>query len=232
MKTNIFIIIILIAAAIALELYPAVKESRVFVPEEIYAGKECGCECIANSRPWYSVLNYWFWLWFLTVPLIMFSVTPQSPQWQRIIRTLGAVLLCYGAMNLAIHLTWDIRNGPFIVNANSGVPWQKSWDIPGCANIADGASMVFTLMFGWLYAIIYTGWWEMAWHFYHRRHTRLVDESFKRDIFSTIVALVSKSFTILGLLFVGLTFIAFLTAWALEKTGLMPMLKSFLVQFN
>lgn len=220
MKINIFIIIILITAVVALELHPAVKESRVFVPEEIYAGKECGCECIANSRPWYSVLNYWFCLWFLAVPLIMFSVTPQSPQWQRIIRTLGAVLLCYGAMNLALHLMWDIRNGPFSVNNN--YPWQKSWDDPGtkCANIADGASIVFTAFFGWIYAAIYTGWWEILWYHYHKRKTRLLTDDFKRDWISKAVAVISKYITLFMLLAIILIPFALAGLYALQKLGM------------
>jgi hypothetical protein len=36
----------------------------------------------------------------------------------------------------------------------------KTWDDPEvkCANIADGASIVFTALFGWIYAMIYSGW--------------------------------------------------------------------------
>lgn len=232
MKRTFFIIVLLLIVVGAFEFYPAVRHFRQVVPEEVYVGKTCDCQCIADSRPWYSVLNYWFWLWFLTVPLVVFSVKPQSPQWQRITRTLVAILFCYGVMNLAIHLMRDIRNKPFTVDSNPNTPWQKSWDMPDCANIGDGANLIFTLMFGWLYAIIYTGWWEVAWHLYHKQHTRLIDTSFKRDILSALVVLISKSLTVLGLLFAGLIFIAFSVAWALEKTSLLPVLKSFFVQLN
>lgn len=57
--------------------------------------------------------------------------------------------------------------------------------------MADGASLVFTAFFGWTYATIYTGWWEMIWYQYHKRRTGFINEDFKRDIFTKIVVLIS-----------------------------------------
>ena len=100
-------------------------------------------------------------------------------------------------MNLALHLMWDIRNGPFIVSSDPDFPDQKTWDMPECANIADGASLVFTLLFGWIYATVYTGWWEIIWHQYHKRKTQFIDKNFKKDWISIIAVWVSVAITTL-----------------------------------
>lgn len=196
MKKSIFIIGLLLAAIAVFEFYPAVKYWRVAVPEDVYVGKSCDCNCILESRPWYSRFNYWFWLWVIATPVIVFSVRPAAPKWQHTLRTLVAIAFCYGVMNLALHLMWDIRNSPFVVSSDPNFPDQKTWDIPKCANIADGASLVFTLLFGWIYATIYTGWWEALWYQHHKRRTRLLDNEFKRDWISRLVVWVSATITI------------------------------------
>jgi hypothetical protein len=78
MKKSIFIIGLLLIAVGIFEFHPAVERGRIFVPQDIYVGKDCGCDCIANSRPWYSTFNYWQWLWILSVPVIVFSVKPNA----------------------------------------------------------------------------------------------------------------------------------------------------------
>jgi len=154
------------------ELHPAIKLDRIIVPEEIYVGQSCDCRCILQSRPWYSRINHWFWLWVIATPLFVFSVKPTAPKWQQALRTLIGIGFCYFVMNFAIHLSWDIRNGPFIVHPDPDFPWQKSWDIPNCTNIADGASIAFTSIFGWIYASIYYGIWYLVWLGLHMRKAR------------------------------------------------------------
>jgi hypothetical protein len=213
MKRSLFIIGLLLIAVAVFEFHPAVKYWRVVVPEDVYVGKTCDCDCIMESRPWYSRLNYWFWLWIIATPVIVFSVKPATPRWQRTIRTVVAIGFCYGIMNLALHLMWDIRNGPFSVY--SDYPWQKSWDDPGtkCANIADGASIIFTAFFGWIYAIIYTGWCEILWYRYHKRRTKLLTDDFKRDWISRIVVWISAIITTIIILAV----ISLVVALVFEK---------------
>lgn len=228
MKKSIFIIGLLLIAIGVFEFHPAVEFSRAVVPEEVYVGKDCDCGCIMGSRPWYSRFNYWFWLWVIAMPVIVFSVKPTTPRWQRAMRTVVAIGFCYGIMNLALHLMWDIRNGPFwVVGA---YPWQKSWDDPGtkCANIADGASLVFTLLFGWIYASIYTGWWEMIWYQYHKRRTGLIGENFKRDILTRIVVFISRLVAKLILFVVIALPFAVAGYYILGWLGLLEQLQSFL----
>lgn len=220
MKRSLFILGLLLIAVGIFEFYPAVKYWRVVVPEDVYIGKSCDCDCIMESRPWYSRFNYWFWLWVIATPVIVFSVKPATPRWQRTIRTFVAIGFCYGVMNLALHLMWDIRNGSFSVY--SDYPWQKSWDDPGtkCANIADGASLVFTAFLGWIYAAIYTGWWEILWYQYHKRKTNLLANDFKRDWISKSVAVISKYIALFAFLAIILIPFALAGLYALQKLGM------------
>jgi hypothetical protein len=192
-KILLFAVFALIAAcAISVfSFYPVIEQGRYIVPEHIYVGQKCDCDCILNNRPWYSQFNYWFWLWIIATPIIVFSVTPQSSRGLRAVRTLLAIIVCYSVMNLALHLMWNIRNGPFVVRSN--YPWQASWDNPGvqCIGTGIGANLVFTIFFGWIFAVIYTGWCDIAWYQYHKRQTGLLDSNFKRDAVSTISAIVS-----------------------------------------
>jgi hypothetical protein len=205
MKNAAILIFLILLGAVTFELLPGIERARIVVPEEIYVDKDCGCDCVLQSRPWYSRFNYWLWISVLAVPIFVFSVKPSAPKWQRAVRSLIAIAFCYGAINMAVHLMWDIRNGPFWVV--DGYPWQKSWDDLGtkCANFGDGASIVFALMFGWLYATIYTGWWEMIWFQYHRRKTKLIGDEFKRDWFNKIVVGISVTIPALIILIVFVT---------------------------
>ena len=168
MKNTAILIFLMLFGVAAFELLSAIELARIIVPEEIYVGKDCGCNCILQSRPWYSTFNYWFWLWILSVPIFIFSIKPEAHKWKKIATLLIAIAFCYGVMNLALHLMWDIRNGPFIVNSDPTFPDQKTWDIPGCANIADGASLVFAPYFGWIPASLYVGTWLLIHAFFKR----------------------------------------------------------------
>jgi hypothetical protein len=96
------------------EFYPAVRYFRLVIPEDVYVGKACNCQCIAASRPWYSTFNYWYWLCIVIVPLLIFSIPPNASKLQKLTIVFISAGLCYLFMNLAVHLFWDIRNGPFI----------------------------------------------------------------------------------------------------------------------
>lgn len=155
-KRILFMIGLLLMAVGIFEFYPAVRYFRLVIPEDVYVGKACNCQCIAASRPWYSTFNYWYWLCIVIVPLLIFSIPPNASKLQKLTIVFISAGLCYLFMNLAVHLFWDIRNGPFIASPNPNFPWQKTWDME-CANIGDGASLVFTLIFGWILASLYAG---------------------------------------------------------------------------
>lgn len=220
LRKNLIIIGLMLIAVAVFELHPAVKYWRMVVHENVYVGKTCNCDCIAESRPWYSRFNYWFWLWIIATPLIVFSVKPATPRWQRALRTVIAIGFCYVAMNFALNLMWDIGNGPFVVSSDPNFPWQKTWDIPDCANVADGASIVFMVFFGWIYAVIYTGLWEMLWYRYHKRKTKLLEKEFRRDWISKIAAVIAKYITLLILLVIVLIPFALIGIYSLQMLGI------------
>lgn len=156
MKKNFLMIVLLLAVAAVFEFLPAIKQGRYVIPEDVYVQKTCNCQCIASSRPWYSTFNYWHWLWIAIVPVLIFSIKPDAARVQKATVVLVSIGLCYLLMNLSVHLFWDIRNGPFVVSPDPTFPSQKTWDMQ-CADIGDGASLTFALLFGWIPAGLYTG---------------------------------------------------------------------------
>ncbi len=149
---------VLLLAISAFELHPAVGQGRAIIPEDVYTGKTCDCLCILASRPWYSSFNYWFWTFFMMAPLCAFFLPPQATKRQKILTAVSCFCISYLFFNLSVHLSWDIRNAPFVVSSNLGIADQKTWDME-CANIADGASMVFAMFLGWIPTAIYTCFW-------------------------------------------------------------------------
>lgn len=156
MKKSLLFLLLLLAAAAVFELLPAVRQARTIIPEDVYAGKSCDCQCVTASRPWYGTFNSWFWLWIAAAPLLMFPLRPDAPVFQKAVAVFASIGLCYLLMTLSLHLFWDIRNGPFVASPDPDVPWQKTWDMP-CADIGDSASLSFVLLFGWIPAALYTG---------------------------------------------------------------------------
>ncbi len=166
------------AVGIALfELLPMVEYYRFNVQEGIILTDNCGCSCVSSMRPWYSTYNYWFWFWVMLVPVLVFSVGSDAKTRHQIFRTVLAVCLCYWAMDLAQQLMWDIRNGIF-----SDKILPNSFVVE-CVNSADGASLLYTRIFGWLYAIVYTGFWLMMWRKYHEKRTKLIKQKYQWDKF-------------------------------------------------
>jgi hypothetical protein len=215
-------IILAIAAIIAVfELLPAVEYARWHIPTNITDNKACGCTCILNSRPWYSTFNYWFWLWFAGIPLTIFQIKPSHGILKKSVIVITAIATCYIIMNLAIHLMWDIRSAPFTVSSSPNVPDQVTWDMVECANTSDGASLAFTLLFGWLYATIYTGWWLIAWKRYHIKYTKTITDDYEYDILSKIVVGISVVLPLIPITYTAFILFGGLVAWILDILGLL-----------
>jgi len=123
---------------------------------------------VCSSGRWY----YWFWLLIILVPLIVFSVKPQSNLWLRIGRLALAAALCYGLMFATV-----------------GWEYSKEWEavyayhekFPHCTDheCADeppititGSLIVFVIVLGWIPAAGYTGVWELIWRLYYRNYIR------------------------------------------------------------
>ena len=50
MRNTATLIFLMLFGIAAFELLPAIELARIVVPEEIYVGKDCGCDCILQSR--------------------------------------------------------------------------------------------------------------------------------------------------------------------------------------
>jgi succinate dehydrogenase hydrophobic anchor subunit len=110
-------------------------------------------------------MNYWFWIYILLVPSLIFAATPKSSEKWRFIRLVGIIAITYLLINLAVNLKWDLRIDA--VNSNSNATLE---DLEYAT--ADGANLIFTMLFGWIFAIVYVGWWELLWRVIHRREIR------------------------------------------------------------
>jgi hypothetical protein len=149
---------LLVLAGIA-ELFPFVEKARSAVPAEVYKGGSlCTCYCISESRPWYGTLNYWLWLGVFCVPGLVLST---GVRWCWEHKLLSYILItgaCFLSMVLAITLYWEILNAPF-----SGLDYSLTGDM-ACGDMADNASKIFVVIFGWIPAFLYVGyWWLLRW---------------------------------------------------------------------
>ncbi|MCP4393336.1 MAG: hypothetical protein GY804_03570 [Alphaproteobacteria bacterium] len=224
MKKSIIItsIILTIAAIVAVfELHPAVKDARWYVSPENKVSKTCDCECILDGVPWYGSFNYWFWLWFVGVPAILFQIKPTYSNKRKGITVVSTIAICYVLMNLALHLMWDISNAPF-----RGDPDGLDGFMQKCANTSDGASLVFTLFFGWIYATIYTGWWLIAWKHYHLKYSKTIIPDYKYDKMSSIAVNTSVILPLIPTIYIAFISFGFLISWILEKLGLLETIKT------
>lgn len=180
-----------------LEFIPAIAYYRVYIPDEIALDMTCDCQCLLDTRPWFATLNYWLWLWILATPVMMFSVTPSNPKWQRIMRTLVTFLFGYVMAHLSLHLMHEIQSAPFIANFDPAIPEERaSWD-RRCANISDGASIVFMFVLGWFYSLSYTGMWLTAWHYFYKTKSKKMETNYKLDRFHKIFMVTSIIITVL-----------------------------------
>ncbi len=209
MKKSIFIIGLLLIAVGVFEFHPAVKEAQSYVSLENYENAQTPCQELLAERPWYGTLNYWFFAWLAFVPVLIFSVSPESPAWIRVGRVIIAAGICYALMNLAVHLQWDIRNAPFKEDPFNPDP-LNGWRMD-CANYAgDGFSYVTAIMSAWIPACIYTGLCLLIWRFYHRRFSKERMENYSSDLITRILFWGLKIYAVIFLLYL-ISLITFIT---------------------
>ncbi len=125
-------------------------------------------------------MNFWFWLLIILVPLIVFSVKPQANLWLRCGRLALAILVGYVLANAALHWSraqeWEAYEACQSQFPDGGI--QHHEECPEI-NIADGASNIFYLFFGWVPAAAYAGFFELIWRRQHRDTIRALSETFK-----------------------------------------------------
>lgn len=166
------------------ELLPVVKEARRYVSAENLENFKLSCQAILFDRPWYGKVNVWFFAWIILTPALVFSIHPNAPAWLRGGRVIFATLACYGLINLAVHLQWNIRNGPF--GWDSYTPKVYRMD---CVNIADGFSLTFALIMAWIPACVYACLCASFWFLYHRFFSGRITAGYKSDIITRILSM-------------------------------------------
>jgi hypothetical protein len=147
--------VLLLIAIPFFEFLPIVEKARSFIPPEVYSGKSaCGCDCISGSRPWYGQFNYWLWLWLFAAPAMVFYTNVRWHRGLKLFSFLVTVGLIHLFIALSTFLHWDIRNAPF-----RGIDFPQAGSVE-CSDITDGARLTGAVLFGWIYALIYIGFWS------------------------------------------------------------------------
>jgi hypothetical protein len=208
---SLFVVFLLLAIVIAFEFLPSVKEARQYVSGENFENFKLSCKAILSDRPWYGRTNHWFFTWIILTPALVFSVSPSASSWMRGGRVIFIALVCYALMNLAVNFQWDIRNAPFRGHSYP-LGTENEYRID-CDNVADGFSLVFSLLFAWIPACAYTGICLYFWHLYHRRFSKEITVSYKRDIVSSILYIGLK-------VYFGITML-FIVAMVAHKAGML-----------
>jgi hypothetical protein len=99
----------------------------------------------------------------ISTPVISFSVQPDAPAWQRILRTVLIIALSYAVIILAGYMETDARNAPFFDGFDSSDATTRDRFKIYCLDVGADTNYVFASIFGWLPALIYAGWWEIIW---------------------------------------------------------------------
>ena len=125
-------------------------------------------------------MNFWFWLFIFLIPFIVFSVKPEASPRLRVARLLLAVAIGYVLANVTLY--WEGEQ-----EWETYTACQRQFDDGDTKhhqecpeiNIADGARTIFFVVFGWIPAAAYAGFWELIWRRRHRHTLRAMGTAFK-----------------------------------------------------
>lgn len=125
-------------------------------------------------------MNYWFWLLIILIPVIVFCVKPEASMWRRMARLLLAIAIGYVLANVALHWgrsqDWKAYQACQSQFEDGDIRHHR--ECPEI-DIGDGASNAFYLLFGWIPAAAYVGFWELIWRRRYRHTIRAMCKTFK-----------------------------------------------------
>lgn len=176
--------------AVIFEWLPTIKEARSYISPENFDNHGISCHALLQARAWYGKVNQWFWAWIILTPAIIFSISPHASASTRGGILNVATVVCYGLMNAAVYLEWDIRNAPFSVYRSD------------CANVGDGLSRMLALFLGWIPALCYVWGCSYVWILYHRMFSKQIMESYSRDAVTCIFSVAVKVYTAVTVVFI------------------------------
>jgi hypothetical protein len=124
--------------------------------------------------------NIWPYLFFIALPIITFTLRPDSPARAHIFRIMIAVFLGYIFINASLHtsynITWDTYRECQNQFPDGAIQHHKEC---GERNVAGGASFLFMMVLGWAPAMVYLGMWELIWRYRHRNQLQTMNKKFK-----------------------------------------------------
>lgn len=139
--------------------------------------------------------NIWPWIFFISLPLFIFSVKPDSKASWRFWRIVLAIGIGYILINLSLHthraIQWNAYEQCRSESKNRIDSIEMHEECKHHINIADGASNVFFLFLGWIPAAAYLGFWELIWRVKYRHFIREMKGNFKGKWFSTLLIVCS-----------------------------------------
>ncbi len=112
-------------------------------------------------------VNFWSYLLLAIPPILVFSIRPDANVWLRIGRLLLAIVCTYVLINLTLHtsraLQWKAYEQCRSESQHRIDSHEMHEECKYNIDIADGASNIFYLYFGWIPATAYIGLWEYVW---------------------------------------------------------------------
>ena len=155
-----------------------IQEAHHYISEQAYKDASMSCAEILSARPWYGRVNYWWMLWILAVPALMWTIRPEDPVWHRLGIMLLTILGGYWLLNQAVDLQWDIRNGIFSWNNLSR--WGEGWRMD-CYKEGDGFSYIMFHYLAWIPASLYMGLCMVCWHIYRAVQAKRTELPYRAD---------------------------------------------------
>lgn len=158
-----------------------------------------------------------------TAPFLILLTPVRREAITHVFVILLAVLITYAFLNIALHnsraLDWVAYEHCAANSIYRDMSVELQEECGHHINIADGAQNVFALIFGWIPAAGYVGFWELVWRICNRRAVARLGDRFQGKTFSNVVVgmmflppfaffLLWVPFTVLHWIGVGLTFIA------------------------
>ena len=135
-------------------------------------------------------VNFWFWLFFITAPLLVFSVGPENRFWLRLARLVLAAVLSYVLINLSLHTSRELGRKAYNECQRKSIHPEMSQEAhEQCkhhVNTADGAANVFYFILGWIPGTAYVGIWEFLWRRRYRKILKEMGKNYKGRWFSNI----------------------------------------------
>lgn len=151
-------------------------------------------------------VNIWFYLLVITIPFLVFGISPDGSYRIRLGRLIIAVILAYMLLNLSLHTSRSLDHKDYYkCQNNSNHPEMSLKTFEECKNhitIADGASAVFYLYFGWIPASAIVGFWELLWRIYHMNKLKTLGKNYDGRWFSNIVICTFIPFAMAGIYFI------------------------------